>query len=187
MSKGADTVLWEYEDAGHLVLWAGNGCGTDRDEWARAVEFEHAQRLRLDEAWASAKAVNRDGVSVTTVSVQPAKGRLTRCVFRIPPGLGRDMVVSRLDGGDKRVEHFCHMVVFDTRHADLQQSCPRPRIQSGGFGVEHDILVQGECQRVEAAGVTVHVRGGSFRSSTAWHGSSTEAQSSRWIARHTAE
>lgn len=95
---GADTVLWEYEDAGHLVLWAGNGCGTDRDEWARAVEFEHAQRLRLDEAWASAKAVNRDGVSVTTLSVQPAKGRLTRCVFRIPPGLGRDMVVSRLDG-----------------------------------------------------------------------------------------
>ncbi len=54
--------------------------------------------MRLDEAWASAKAVNRDGVSVTTVSVQPAKGRLTRCVFRIPPGLGRDMVVSRLDG-----------------------------------------------------------------------------------------
>ncbi|OZG49864.1 type IV secretory system conjugative DNA transfer family protein [Bombiscardovia coagulans] len=95
---GADIALWQWLDASHVILWAGNQCPTQTNQWRYPQCAKQAVKLLLDDAWAQAGATTKDGRSITTISYAPAKGTLKKAVFTIPAGLPPDKVESCVDG-----------------------------------------------------------------------------------------
>ncbi|KAA8828199.1 cell division protein FtsK [Bifidobacterium myosotis] len=96
-AMGADSTIWQWRDAGHVVLWAGRIPDPDPARWRDRRDAAMLARLALDEAWAASHATGADGRPVTTRDVEPAGGSLLRAGFDLPAGLGPDTAMLRLD------------------------------------------------------------------------------------------
>ena len=94
---GADQAAWEWVDAGRVVLWMADRFDPDRSRWRDPKACDRLERLRMDEAWAAAKATGAAGLPVATTGVSPWKGPLVKATFSLPAGLGVDGALRKLD------------------------------------------------------------------------------------------
>lgn len=94
---GADATVWRWVDSSRVILYAGGRLPEKSRDWTDTREKSLVDRLRLDEAWAAAKAMGADGRPVTTRSVEPYKGDMVKAVFDLPAGLGVDAALAKLD------------------------------------------------------------------------------------------
>lgn len=94
---GADVTLWQWLDDARLILWAGDRVSHERRDWRSPRDRETAVRLELDQCWAAAGAVAKDGRSVTTVDIRP-DGDMIHATFRLPAGLTQERVDGMTSG-----------------------------------------------------------------------------------------
>lgn len=93
---GADTTLWQWVDAGRLVLWAGTRIAGDPAQWRDQRQRTKALALAWGQAWAEAGACTKDG-RTPTVETAERQGVFDRIEFKAPPGLSGQDLLDRLE------------------------------------------------------------------------------------------
>lgn len=93
---GATRILWQWLDAGHVVAWAGTGVSPDPALWASRRLMEAVTGLALEDAWAQAGAVSKDGRAPRTIGTKE-HGKLTLYEFAIPSGMSADDAYALVD------------------------------------------------------------------------------------------